>query len=201
MENYTRLPDSIRKNKSLTSTEKIILGYLYTYQYKLVGKKLISTGSYCLETQDNLADEIGLLVLTLKRTLITLKEKGLIFNQKKGSIDGKSQYKNRLATIMVDEFNPLPTEIEIKIPKNVSKKISTPTEVLSPVTIKTKSIASKVLLKEILTNSYDSGDINRSQEVDLITMIDNDKFLYVCDLMLIINENKTYNEIARSISF
>jgi hypothetical protein len=129
MENYTRIPDSIRKNKSLSPTEKLILGYLYTYQNKLVGKKVISTGNYYYDTQAILAEELGTYLREIERALFTLKQKGLIFQTKKSLVDGKSQYKNRKAIIMVDDNNPLPT---IDVPNSKPKELSKPNEVLTP---------------------------------------------------------------------
>ncbi len=219
MENYTRIPDSIRKNKSLTSTEKLILGYLYTYQNKLVGKKVISTGNYYYDTQAILAEELGTYLREIERALFTLKQKGLIFQTKKSLVDGKSQFKNRKAIIMVDDNNPLPT---IDVPNSKPKQLSKPNEVLTPeveyddldnaflneptkdelVIIEVKSskkIINKLLLIDILNKYHDNNDIQTGDFVDIKNDIDNDMFYYEEDLMKIINEKIEYNNIVKSM--
>lgn len=100
MENFTKIPTSILKDKTLNPSEKIILSYIYTFQ---------SNGKYFYDTQSNLADEVGMDVSSVKRIISKLKERKLIFTLKKSLIDGRKQYKNRLCTIMVDEENPYPT--------------------------------------------------------------------------------------------
>jgi len=198
MENYKRIPDSILKNKELADSEKLLLAYLYTYQYTVVDSKVIITNNFCFETQENLADELGTTLRTLQRTIQSLKEKGLIFQTKKGSVDGKRQFKNRKAIIMVDEFNKLPITT-VKEPV----KVSTPEVVESApevkITTNTKKMTNKLQLKDILKPYFDDGRINTGQFVDLTEKIENNQFYYGCDLIKVIDVEVKNNEIAKSL--
>lgn len=125
MENYIRIPKSILTNSELDIYEKHILGYLYTYQTTVVDNKLIPTKNYCFDTQENIANELGISIRKLKYLIVGLKSKGLIFMVKKSQVDGKNQYKNRRAIIMVDEFNPLPTKKEVIESKTITEPLTT----------------------------------------------------------------------------
>ena len=104
---FARISTEIMKDKSLSPLHKLILGFLDTYQNKPDGS---STKMVWYNTQENLAEELGVSLKTLTDAIRVLEGKGIIFQPKKGLIDKKAQYKNRKAIILVDENNPLPTE-------------------------------------------------------------------------------------------
>jgi hypothetical protein len=110
MENYTRIPDSIRKDKTLSPLHKMIIGYLSTYQTKPDGT---STNLVYFNTQEKLAEELGTPIRTLKTAIEFLELKQIIYQPKKGDMDGKRYYKNRKAIVLVDEFHKLPIEFKI----------------------------------------------------------------------------------------
>lgn len=227
MENYTRIPDSIRKDKSLTSTEKLILGYLYTYQNKIVGKKIISTQTYYYDTQAALAEELGTYLREIERCIASLKTKGLIFQKKKNEVDGKNQFKNRKAIIMVDENNPLPIKETIptsEVSKSVSNEpLTTEIMLTSDAEINelkvfltdkpmcsvmgitfsepTKKITNKLILIDILDEHTNEDGLKQGQNVDIRSRIDNDEFYYIEDLVKIINEEIDYNNMCKSMNF
>ena len=112
MENYIRIPESVLQNEELTIQEKFFLGKLHTYQMTVDGNP---TGNYCFDTQENIAKEIGMSVITFKRMLKTLTKNGYIFLEKKRDVVGGKQYKNRKAIVMVDKFNPNPIKETIQL--------------------------------------------------------------------------------------
>lgn len=114
MENYKRTPNSIDKNKSLSFGEKSLLAYIHTYQNKVIGGKEVPSGKYCFDTQDTIANNLGTTRVTINRLVKSLTKKGLIYTVPKSEIDGKPQYKDRLAYIMINENNPPPTKVESK---------------------------------------------------------------------------------------
>lgn len=107
-EHYTRVSDSIRRNKNLTSAQKLILGYLQSYQSTPDGAP---SKKFYYDKQDKLAEELGMSLKALNVALKCLEEKKLIFKTTQRSVDKKQrQYKNRKGIIFVDEFNPYPEE-------------------------------------------------------------------------------------------
>lgn len=161
------MPESIRKDKSLTSTEKLILSYLYTYQNKMVNGKETPSNNYFFDTQENLAEELGASYRTIKRSISNLIELGLIFKKKKSSVDGKAQYKNRLAIIMVDENNKL----EIN---------ETPTKVKEEVIVEQVVVESEYndmptnKLKDMIKSALDKGWITIIQSNNLGHLVDSE---------------------------
>lgn len=202
MENYSRVPDSIRRNENLTSTEKLFMGYLYTYQNKVVGKKIVPTGTYCFDKQTNLAYELGVNLKTITNTISSLEEKGLIFKAKKGKIDGKSQYKNRKAIIMVDDNNPLPTKEDVKVEsKVVEKPIQEPLPTVEVVTPEVQDSVSKFDLKEIVNEAVKRGTISIVQADSAISLINSDGLVCISTkekLMEYINDYNIENKEERT---
>ena len=132
MENFTRVSDSIRMNKSLTASEKLFIGYLQTYQLSPDGTP---TNNYCFLKQEELAEELGESLSTIKRMIISLSSKGIIFQSAARNYNKSGyQFKNRKATIFVDKYNVLPTELEVakEAPKSIKPKV----EVVVPEPIK-----------------------------------------------------------------
>ena len=131
MENYTRISDSIRKNKSLTATEKLLLGYLQTFQQNPDGTP---TNNYCFLQQEKLAEELGESLASIKRAIKSLISKQLLFQAPERFYNGTGkQYKKRKATIMVDDNNPFQEEIQLEVPNIVSNEVKEEVEELVPV--------------------------------------------------------------------
>lgn len=214
IESYTRIPDSIMFSTKLSPTEKIILGYLYTYQVKIVGGELKSSGKYCLDTEVNLAERLNIPTSTFKVYIKMLIDKKLIFKKKKGAVDGKPQYKNRMVIIMVDEFNPLPTP---DVPKSEPKEVTIPTKVDVPddnsdgldslfddtlPDIKDENRVrksfNKILQLEMVENEYNNGSINTGQLVDLKEKIENNKYNYKEEIQCDLDEEINYNIMSKS---
>ena len=83
---YTRISTEIMKDKTLSPTHKLILGYLQTYQQKPDGTP---TGNYWYNTQKQLAEELGLSLKTITDAIAFLEGKGLMFQPKKSTIYNK----------------------------------------------------------------------------------------------------------------
>jgi hypothetical protein len=165
MENFTRVSDSIRMNKSLTASEKLFIGYLQTYQLSPDGTP---TNNYCFLKQEELAEELGESLSTIKRMIISLSSKGIIFQSAARNYNKSGyQFKNRKATIFVDEYNPLPTELEVpkKEPKKVLKKAEVVTPEIKEEALQSMFGAQKSILEEIeesLEEDYDDEVTNYS---------------------------------------
>lgn len=107
--------------------------------------------------------------------------------------------------------NTTPTK---EVPNSVSNEVSQPVEVISsevkedvvemikPSTNKSKGkkVVSKLILNDVVKYNFDNDNINTGQSVDLYNSIENDKFLYVEDLEVIINEYIMENEIAKQFN-
>lgn len=146
MENFTRVSDSIRTNKSLTASEKLFIGYLQTYQLSPDGTP---TNNYCFLKQEELAEELGESLSTIKRMIISLSSKGIIFQSAARNYNKSGyQFKNRKATILVDEYNPLPTELEV--PKKEPKKVSPKVEVVVPEPVKEVAAIKQLTIEDEL---------------------------------------------------
>lgn len=95
---FTRINEVIRRNKEITSSQKLLIGYLNDYQLN---------GLTCYQTAEELAYELGISVSSINRDVTKLVAKGLV---KRGSfsemgVDGKKQYKNRKATVYIGDKN------------------------------------------------------------------------------------------------
>lgn len=118
---YTRITEKLRQNKELTPLHKLLIGFLNTYQSNPDGS---STKKFYYDTQETLAEELGVSTRTIKTAIQFLEDKSIIFQPQKSEIDGRPQYKNRKAIILVDKNNPLPsTKKQALEPKIISKPI------------------------------------------------------------------------------
>lgn len=188
METYTRISTRILKDKNLSPTHKLILGFLQTYQQQPDGTP---TGNYWYNTQKQLAEELGLSLKTITDAIAFLEGKGLIFQPKKSKIDNKHQYKNRKAIILVDEFNELPTEF-IKEEKSPRKRKKAITETLP--TPEVKDINQEEITPQIEDNkvfqSIYQHYLDKENKKQQETQIDeNDKPRPKQELLAYVNEN------------
>jgi biotin operon repressor len=140
---YTRITEKLRKNKDLTPLHKLLIGFLNTYQSNPDGT---STKKYFYDTQENLAEELGVSVRTIKTAIQFLEDKGIIYQTQKSKIDKRPQYKNRKAIILVDKNNPLPSTENKAVEETISTEAisEVQVEVIVP-QIKEKSTNEKLL--------------------------------------------------------
>jgi biotin operon repressor len=131
---YTRITEKLRKNKNLTPLHKLLIGFLNTYQSNPDGTP---TNKFYYDKQDNLAEELGVSVRTIKTAIQFLEDKGIIFQPQKSTIDGRPQYKNRKAIILVDKNNPLPSTDNKTLEKETSIE---PTQIINVEEIKEKEV-------------------------------------------------------------
>ena len=89
-ENFIKITTSLRKRKDLSPTHKYVLSYLLSFQ---------QNGKACFQTQEEIAEELGMTTITLKRAILSLEEAGHIIKEKASKWSGKPQYKNRKALI------------------------------------------------------------------------------------------------------
>jgi len=93
---FIKISTELRRRTDLSSTEKMILGYLLSYQ---------SNNLVCYQTEDEISIELGLSLSTLKRSIVNLIQLGIIIKEKASKYTGKRQYKNRKAIIVVSDDN------------------------------------------------------------------------------------------------
>lgn len=136
---YTRITEKLRKNKDLTPLHKLLIGFLNTYQTNPDGT---STKKYFYDTQENLAEELGVSVRTIKSAIQFLEEKEIIYQTQKSKIDKRPQYKNRKAIILVDQHNKLPST------ENKSKEVTISTQPISEV--QKEYIVAEIKEKEVI---------------------------------------------------
>lgn len=103
-EDFLQITYSLLKDKTLSTSQKILISYLKSFQR--------TKGEYCYDTQENIANDLGFALITIKKDIKELTEKNIIFLEKKRDLIGGKQYKNRKAIILVDDNNPLPTKDE-----------------------------------------------------------------------------------------
>jgi DNA-binding Lrp family transcriptional regulator len=120
--------NDILSNKKLNSNEKLLIFYLKSFQ---------DNNKVCFQTQNDIADILGLSPKTLEKVIYSLKKQELIFT----SNDRKylTPFNNRKAIILVDENNPLPsteeepnaiTDEPIESGTTIPNKIEEPKEII-----------------------------------------------------------------------
>jgi len=211
METYIKLENELLADTGYTLTQKLIISKIKGYQ---------DNGLYCYSTQEELAQQLGLSLRTLKREIFNLKKIGKIFTQPKKLKSNKKQYKNRKAIILVDENNSLPTkeemvhieetqdivvQDEIKPSNEVSKEndVVTPEKEDNPTEEVKITPREKLATKHLLHKLLDAKKelLKEGNIVDFKREIEENKFYYVNDLLQVINETIEYNEMAKNIIF
>jgi len=158
---FIQVEYKLLQDSRLSLSQVIIISYFKGYQRQ---------EGYFYDTQENLSMILGIPIATLKRDIKYLIQLGIIFFTPKGHVDGKRQYKNRKAIILVDEKNPLPKkkDISISAPAAESEAISSPLLENTPSTYILKEFTlmsdvygypddvAKQFINHIKINGYDS---------------------------------------------
>ncbi len=180
-------------------------------------------GSIFDMTEDMTNEEIGLLFKGInswrKGEEVIFEDrylKGIWIGIKPNLDKLKEAYDNKVSTNQANgKKGGRPKKEKNDTPKDDSKELSKPVEVIAsevkedvleeikPLpTNKSegKKIVSKLILNDVVKYNFDNDNINTGQSVDLYNSIENDKFLYVEDLEVIINEYIMENEIAKQFN-
>ncbi|OAB78769.1 helix-turn-helix domain-containing protein [Cochleicola gelatinilyticus] len=140
-ETFIKIPTELRKRKDLTTTHKVILGYLLSFQLN---------GKYCYQTQKEIAEELGTPFSTIKRNITQLEKKGIIKTDfVKNITQKKKQYKNRKATI----YN------EFKIAQNEPSEIRKKTKSMKETSTKIKIAQNEPFGNTIKQNTLTETEI------------------------------------------
>ena len=107
---FIKLSNDILRRKDITPTEKLLIAYLQSFQ---VNNKV------CYQTEEEIAEELGMSVRTIKRTVKKLVDNNVCKKEKASLYSGKRQYKNRKAIIVI---TPSDTQNTLNIVNNKIKK-------------------------------------------------------------------------------
>jgi predicted transcriptional regulator len=166
---FIKISTELRRRTDLSSTEKMILGYLLSYQ---------SNNLACYQTEDEISIELGLSLRTLKRSIVNLIQLNIIIKEKASKYTGKRQYKNRKAIIVVSADNTV-----------------TPIETIQPEE-KAPQIEENVNLNELKQLLDDKWSLKPDIERKLITLVKNCNNQMITDIYKKIKvENIKSNEI------
>lgn len=107
---FTKVLQELRRNKTLTSTQKLFISYILDFN---------DNGLECFQTSKTIADELGLTIDNVRKLIVTLN-KLPFFNSNKHSFDSKNLSSKHTLTVNKKELL-----IFLELSKTVVKK---PTE-------------------------------------------------------------------------
>jgi biotin operon repressor len=210
METFIKLNKELLKRKDITSTQKLIISFLQSYQIN---------NNYWYSGEADLSEELGISKSTLKENIKSLEKKKIIFkSEDKNYI--QHRFNQRKAIVLVDSNNPYPTD---NTPNITSKELSNqndtniPQEEIKPLKSNNNEIEKQVEMKaeeldknneiekqvemkaeeldKILTErqngDYSSTDVKNTMVEDYVTTIQGDIVLIVIeeDLVQFFNEH------------
>lgn len=197
-ENFIKVSTELRRRTDISSTEKIILAYLLSFQ---------ANNQVCYQTEEELSFELGISLSTLKRSIVTLIEMNICYKEKASLHTGKRQYKNRKAIIVSttqikEEANTIDLSNDIKL--NVETLIKK--EKAPQIEENTFEIESEGLfdIEEYEYIEDESSELNNDTLSELKEILDDDypmKSDIEIKLIMLLNDSSSYerSEIANKI--
>ena len=193
METFIKLQKELLKRKDITSTDKLIISYLQSYQIN---------NNYYFGGVPQLAQELGLKTDTLYKVIDKLEKKKIIFKSQEDKYI-QHTFQNRKCIVLVDSNNPYPTDNTSNITsKELSQQSNTniPEKEIKPLKSNNIEIEKQVEMKaeeldRILTErqngDYNPTNVKNTTIEEYQTTIQGDKVLIVIeeDLVQFFNEH------------
>ena len=150
METFIKLNKELLKRKDITSTQKLIISYLQSYQIN---------NKYYFGGEPQLAEELGLSHPTLRDNIKALEKKKIIFKSQEDKYI-QHTFQNRKCIVLVDSNNPYPTSNELSQQSNTN----IPQEEIKPLKSNNNEIEKQVEMKaeelDKLLTERQNGDYN-----------------------------------------
>jgi hypothetical protein len=134
-ESFLKIDYKLLSNTAHTLSQRILIAYIKGWQVD---------DKYCIQTQEDIADKLGMSVRTIKDNLVALEAEDVLYVTPAKKVTNKNQYKNRKAIVLIDDKNPAPTKTA-KVHENA---LPLPSHVVAPVQETATPIQETVTVKE-----------------------------------------------------